>query len=54
MNEKVNEIKEALYSLGYKAGTTIIIEALDKDRAIVRCREMVIGVYDFIKHTFID
>jgi len=54
MNEKVNEIKKALYSLGYKAGTEIIIEALDKDRAIVRYRKTVIGIYDFTKHTFID
>ena len=54
MNERMNEIKKALHSLGYKGGTTIIIETLGKDRAIVRCRETVIGIYDFTKHTFID
>lgn len=54
MREKAKEIKKALHYLGYKAGSAIKVEFLDRDRAIITCRDTVIGIYDFIKHTFID
>jgi len=52
----LTEVQEAMIKLGYPAFMVnrIRINIIDDDRVEVVCSSSVIGIYDFIKHTFVD
>lgn len=52
--KKFNEVINALKALGYKDAYRADVEVLDQDRWKVTLNGEVIGIYDFIKHTFVD
>ena len=58
VEEMLTEVQEAMIKLGYPAFMVnrIRITIIDDDRVEVVCSSSssVIGIYDFIKHTFID
>ena len=56
VEEMMTEVREAMIKLGYPAFMVnrICINIIDDDRVEVVCSSSVIGIYDFIKHTFID
>lgn len=56
VEEMLTEVQEAMINLGYPAFMVnrIRITIIDDDRVEVVCSSSVIGIYDFIKHTFID
>ena len=55
MKEKIEEIKKAMAALGYPTKSNLELEMLDNDRAkVIYNGHFTIGIYDFIKHTFID
>ena len=52
--QECDEIKNALLALGY-TGNYIEIEKLDDIRArVIYSGHLILGIYDFIKHTFVD
>ena len=54
--EKINEVKQAVVSLGYKDTVKVVAVELDEDRAQVILPDDggEIGIYGFSKHTFVD
>ena len=56
MKSKREEVQEALAKLGYAFGfvSRAQVHDLDADRARVICDGCEIGIYDFVKHTFVD
>ena len=55
VKDKLNEIRQALTSLGYATDKALFIAVeLDDVRAQVHMDGGVVGIYDFIKHTFVD
>ena len=56
VEEMMTEVQEAMIKLGYPAFMVnrICINIIDDDRVEVVRSSSVIGIYDFIKHTFID
>lgn len=54
--EKINEVKQAVVSLGYKDTVKVVAVELDEDRAQVILPDDggEIGIYDFSKQTFVD
>jgi len=54
MQDKLQEIRGALFALGYPETEPVELIMLDGDRGKVICSGQIIGIYDFIKHTFID
>lgn len=50
------EVKEAMLKLGYSqfAVNGIHLHWIDNDRVKVLYTASVFGIYDFIKHTFVD
>lgn len=59
-NKKITEVMKALTALGYPSGSQFAMEPLDDDRCKViyngddHVQDYCIGVYDFVKHTFVD
>lgn len=52
---KLQEVKKAMESLGYPKTDRIELQFIDKDRCkVIYDGHLTIGIYDFIKHTFID
>ena len=52
---KVQEVKKAMIALGYLKTDKIELQFIDKDRCeVIYDGHLTIGIYDFIKHTFID
>lgn len=56
MKDKKQEVQDALAKLGYAFGfvSRAQIHDLDVDRALVKIDGCMIGIYDFVKHTFVD
>ena len=54
MQDKLQEIRCALLALGYPETDPVELILLDSDRGKVICSGQIIGIYDFVKHTFID
>ena len=56
VKDKLNEIRQALTALGYKDTVKVVAVELDEDRAQVILPDDggEMGIYDFIKHTFVD
>lgn len=55
MEEKLQEVKKAMLALGYSGTNRIELETLDEDRyKVIYSGHLTIGIYDFVKHTFID
>ncbi|MEE5994637.1 MAG: hypothetical protein V3G42_15655 [Oscillospiraceae bacterium] len=60
LNDMKKEVRQAMISLGYKKTGCITVTPLDDDRALVtqypngKAPGVEIGIYDFIKHTFVD
>lgn len=56
VEEMLTEVQEAMIKLGYPAFMVyrVGINIIDDDRVEVTYSSSVIGIYDFIKHTFID
>lgn len=52
--EKINEVKQAVVSLGYKNTVKVVAVELDDIRAQVILDNEVFGIYDFSKQTFVD
>ena len=50
----IREIRESLKALGYKEGTAVTIKPIDADHAEVSLSGEKFGIYDFVKHTFVD
>ena len=49
------EIMDAMKALGYTSVEETELRFLDKDRAeVIYKQDKVIGIYDFIRHTFVD
>ena len=52
---RIGEIRRALISLGYEATIHFVAVELDDTRARVTLDGSTwLGVYDFVKHTFVD
>ena len=54
VKDKLNEVRQAVTSLGYDDRAKIIAVELDEVRARVILDHSGLGIYDFIKHTFVD
>ena len=60
LNDMKKEVRQAMISLGYKKTGCITVTPLDDDMAVVtqypnnKAPGVEIGIYDFIKHTFVD
>lgn len=52
---KVQEVKKAMLALGYPETKYIELEDLDDSRSkVIYSGHLIIGIYDFERHTFID
>lgn len=55
MVDKIKEVKEGMNNLGYYKTDLIELEMLDADRAkVIYSGHLTIGIWDFVKHTFVD
>lgn len=54
MNERIREVREKMVHLGYTGTGLLDLHMIDADRAVVFWNGQQFGVYDFIRHTFID
>lgn len=56
VQEVMDEIRQALISLGYAESVLqrIIVTPIDSIRCEVKIQSSTIGIYDFVKHTFVD
>ena len=52
--EKMKEIRQMLTALGFDDKAKVIAVELDEVRARVILEDSGLGIYDFIKHTFVD
>lgn len=53
--KKLQEVKDAMIALGYPKTDRIELEALDDDRCkVIYDGHLTIGIYDFVRHTFVD
>lgn len=53
--EKINEVKQAVVSLGYRDTVKVMAVELDEVRArVILDGSTELGIYDFSKHTFVD
>ena len=51
---KTEEVKKSLYNLGYREGT-IELKHIDDTRSIVFfIQKKEVGIFDFLKKTFVD
>ena len=52
---KIQEVKKAMLALGYPETKYIELEDLDDSRSkVIYSGHLIIGIYDFKRHTFID
>lgn len=55
MEEKVKEVRHQMLMLGYYQKGNVELEMMDEDRGkVIWDGHLTIGIYDFIKHTFVD
>lgn len=55
--KQFHEVMTALANLGYTSGKEVVTRPVaegDKDRVVVKVDGEQFGIYDFVKHTFID
>ena len=52
-NKQLHEIKEAIEKLGYSK-KVITVKPIDSNRTEVKVGGEPFGIYDFVKHTFVD
>lgn len=50
---KDTDIIDAMHTLGYH-NAVISLKRIDADRAVVFLNDERFGIYDFVKHTFVD
>ena len=54
-DDKLKEVKQMMNLLGYPAKGTVELDMIDDDRAkVIYDGHLMIGIYDFIRHTFVD
>ena len=55
IQEEIQEVKKAMSSLGYPIKRNPELDFIGKDRCkVIYDGHLIIGIYDFIKHTFVD
>lgn len=55
IQEEIQEVKKAMSSLGYPIRRNPELDFIGKDRCkVIYDGHLIIGIYDFIKHTFVD
>ena len=51
----IQEVKDAMLSLGYRKTDLIELEYIDDIRCkVIYSGHLTIGIYDFARHTFVD
>jgi hypothetical protein len=50
----MDEIKNAIQALGFRAGTVVSVRAIQADRMMVSINGDLFGIWDALKKTFVD
>ena len=50
----MEEIKNAIQSLGFRSGTVVSVREIQSDRMMVSINGQSFGVWDALKKTFVD
>lgn len=54
-NKQIQEVKDAMTSLGYPKTDLIELDPIDDIRCkVIYSGHLTIGIYDFDRHTFVD
>ena len=54
INKKIREVKKAMKALGFTDTESVDLKEMDETVSKVFYHGRAFGIYDFVKHTFVD